>query len=400
LKGEHWKRVRNSVTPSFTASKMKQMSGKINEKIDILLNKCETFCQSGESFDIYKNFQALTLDVIGQCAFAFNVNCQNDPNDLFLVNVQKFFNQGDFRLSKILQLSVVLPELGFIFGRLRSFSKFGEAEQWLINGLVRVVDERRKIFKTNPSVDFLQLLLEQQEEERMNEKSSTGKKVTPLSDNAIIGNAFVFLLAGYETTSTALGFTAWLLAKHRDVQERLQKEIDEKLNEGDLVNYDLVHKLPYLDAVYHESLRMYPPIIQFLVRSCVKECTVGPIHFIPGVEVSVPPREIHYNPDIWPAPEVFNPDRFYNTNYSPMSWLPFGVGPRNCVGMRFADMEYKMVIVRLLKNYNITFGPASEDPVIVVETGVLQRPKNGVQIILEKKTTCKEINTTNLKFND
>lgn len=99
------------------------MSGKINEKIDILLGKFEAFCKSGETFDIHKYkffklnflnsatfcipfrcFQALTLDVIGQCAFAFNVNCQNDPNDLFLLNVQKFFSLGDFRLSKILQL--------------------------------------------------------------------------------------------------------------------------------------------------------------------------------------------------------------------------------------------------------------------------------------------------------
>jgi len=195
----------------------------------------------------------------------------------------------------------------------------------------------------------------------------------------------VFLLAGSATTRPALGFTAWLLAKHPDVQDRLQKEIDEKVSDKNIVNYDLLHKMPYLDAVYHESLRVYPPVIQFLTRTCVKECDVGPIHFVPGVQVNIPTREIHNDPDVWPEPEKFDPDRFLNSPFPVMSWLPFGVGPRNCVGMRFADMEYKMALVRVLSKFNLVLGPDSEDPLQTMENAVMLRPKNGVQIRVERR---------------
>lgn len=200
----------------------------------------------------------------------------------------------------------------------------------------------------------------------------------------MIMNAYIFLLAGYETTSTALAFTAWLLAKHPDVQQKLRKEIQEKIKDNDVVNYDAVHKLPYLDAVFHESLRYFPPVPQFITRTCVKECDIGPYHFVPGVQVNIPAKEMHEDPDIWPEPEKFDPNRFLNTTYSPMSWLPFGAGPRNCVGMRFADMEYKMALVRLLQNYRLEFGNGSEDPLKTMENGLLFRPKCGVQVRVVK----------------
>uniref|UniRef100_A0A915JP60 Cytochrome P450 n=1 Tax=Romanomermis culicivorax TaxID=13658 RepID=A0A915JP60_ROMCU len=146
LEDQKWKELRRAITPTFTASKMKQMSNIINQKIDSLIDRLAVQAQNLESFDIYENFQALTLDVIGQCAFGM----QNDR-----------------------------------------------------------------------SVDMLHLLLEQQV------ISSEKKMEWELTDGIIVGNAYTFLLAGYDTTSTALAFTAWLLAKYPEVQKELQDEMDE-----------------------------------------------------------------------------------------------------------------------------------------------------------------------------
>jgi cytochrome P450 len=384
LQSDNWKHIRNTITPTFTASKMKQMSSIIDEKIDTMISKLDSLADKKATFDIYDSFQALTLDVIGQCAFALKVNCQTDPNDPFMFHGQQFFREADIKRDKLLTLAVLFPEFDKFWTMFRSFTKFGHHEQWLIDVLRKVVNERRKNYKANESVDYLQLLFEQQKQEE-SETAKNGAQKWSLTDDAVLGNAFVFLLAGYETTSTALGFTAWLLAKHRDVQDRLQKEIDEKVTDKNVVNYDLLHKLPYLDAVYHEALRVYPPVVQFLTRTCVKECDVGPIHFVPGVQVNVPTSEIHNDPDVWPEPEKFDPDRFLNSTFPVMSWLPFGVGPRNCVGMRFADMEYKMALVRILQKFNIVLGPDSEDPLKTMENAVMLRPKNGVQIRVEKR---------------
>lgn len=178
-----------------------------------------------------------------------------------------------------------------------------------------------------------------------------------LTDDAVLGNAFVFLLAGYETTSTALGFTAWLLAKHRDVQERLQKEIDEKVTDKvspivtpifgihfehlwfnlgrcqlrfvtqitvfrcslsrSITSLSSRSRVSYLDSPIScidsdksDQIRFRVcQFFRFLTRTCVKECDVGPIHFVPGVQVNIPTREIHNDPDVWPEPEKFDPDR-------------------------------------------------------------------------------------------
>ncbi|VDK54117.1 unnamed protein product [Anisakis simplex] len=183
-----------------------------------------------------------------------------------------------------------------------------------------------------------------------------------MDSRQISNNCFAFLLAGYETTSTSLGFTAWLLAKHQRQQETLFDELNENLRnlEGDEF-YDTVMSLPYLDAVFHEALRMYPPITFFVNRTCTKQCNVDGINFRPGIQVAVPIWNIHRDAKNWPQPNAFRPERFYKRkDYHPMSWLPFGSGPRNCVGVRFAAMEYKLTLARLLLHYRLVFGATSE----------------------------------------
>jgi len=156
-----------------------------------LVSKLDQFAVKNESFDIYDLFQALTLDVIGQCAFALKVNCQTDANDAFMTHAQSFFREADIKRNRLLTLAVLFPEFDWFWTKFRDMTKFGQEENWLIATLKKVVDERRKNYKANESVDYLQLLFEQQKQEE-NEvakgQNGTNGKWT-LTDDAVLGNA-------------------------------------------------------------------------------------------------------------------------------------------------------------------------------------------------------------------
>uniref|UniRef100_A0A915I5N1 Cytochrome P450 n=1 Tax=Romanomermis culicivorax TaxID=13658 RepID=A0A915I5N1_ROMCU len=383
MDGQPWKDMRHALTPTFTTSKMRQLSYMINDKINALMGNLERKAETGDVFDIYNNYQGLTMDVIGQCAFAMEVNCQTDQNDSFLNDVRALFRSFNVKNAPVTQLALLFPEFRPLISKLRFLSSISEIEDKMINQLTKVVHARKENFENDKVIDMLHILLQQQR------KLETSERKCPwqMTDDVVIGNVYVFLLAGFETTSTALAFTTWLLAKHRDVQDRLQEEIDEKFMKSTDVNYDFVSEMPYMDAVLHESMRVCPPVVSFVQRTCVKECEIQGITFPEGVQVHIPVPDIQKDPELWPDPEKFDPDRFLNNkSFNTSTWLPFGLGPRNCIGMRFAEMEYKMALVRILREYDICLPIGSEDAELAIEEqDPISRPVE-VMIMVKKRS--------------
>lgn len=166
------------------------------------------------------------------------------------------------------------------------------------------------------------------------------------------GQVLIFILAGYETVATALSFTLFLLATHPEICQKVQMEIDEKIG-NDAPTYDNVQGLTYLDMCINESLRLFPP--GFLIdRVCTEDTVTQGIHIPKDMVITFPIYAIHHDPDIWPEPEEFQPERFSTEKKDsrhPFAFLPFGNGPRNCIGMRLALLELKVTVAYILKAF-------------------------------------------------
>ncbi|CAF3703793.1 unnamed protein product, partial [Rotaria sordida] len=196
------------------------------------------------------------------------------------------------------------------------------------------------------------------------------------------------LIAGYETTSTALAYACYVLATNPNEQIKLQEHIDSHFNpdtDNDMLSYETISKMEYLDMFIREVLRMYPIAPIASNRQSVEDFHISHFGTIPaGTIVGIDIYSVHFDSDLWGPvdPNVFYPERFA-TKRHPLAWIPFGSGPRNCVGMRFALMQMKLVLIRLLKTYSvIECGKQTHRSTEELDEIVTIAPKN----VIEKRT--------------
>ncbi|GFR07462.1 cytochrome P450 3A8 [Trichonephila clavata] len=241
---------------------------------------------------------------------------------------------------------------------------------------LQIMEERKRTKQTRN--DFLQLLMDtaqevaqeqkwdtagvqdditsnygQDESTHQTDKSISNKK---LSLNELVGQCVIFFLAGYDTTASTLSFASYLLALNPGIQDKLYNELREVLqkHKGELT-YEALQDMKYLDNVISETLRLYPPATR-LERLAETDCKLGDtgITIPKGMMISIPNYALHHDPKLFPDPEKFDPDRFSaeeRAKRDPNAYLPFGAGPRNCVGMRFALMEIKICLAYAVTNF-------------------------------------------------
>lgn len=193
-----------------------------------------------------------------------------------------------------------------------------------------------------------------------------------MSDQEIRDEALTLLMAGHESTANALAWTFYLLAKHPEVESRLRGEIETQVGERAITVDDLPH-LPYLERVIKESLRLYPPA-WLMGRTPFQPLEVGGHLIQPDANLVICPYVSHRNPHYFPEPEMFNPDRFL-TEPVKYTYLPFGTGPRVCIGQPFALLELAVVTVTILQHFRLSVAPdyvAQPDPMMTL------RPRGGL----------------------
>nr|AAI13144.1 Cytochrome P450, family 3, subfamily a, polypeptide 16 [Mus musculus] len=350
-KDEEWKRYRALLSPTFTSGNLKEMFPVIEQYGDILVKYLRQEAEKGKPVAVKDVLGAYSMDVIISTTFGVNIDSLNNPEDPFVENAKKVLR---FDYFDPLSLSVALfPFLTPIYEML-NICMFPKDSIEFFKKFVDRMTENRLDSKQKHRMDFIYLMMEAYN------KSKDKDSHKALSEIEITAQSIIFIFAGYETTSSILSFTVYSLATHPDIQKKLQEEIDEALPNKAPPTYDTVMAMEYLDMVLNETLRLYP-ITNRLQRVCKKDVEINGIYIPKGSTVIIPSYVLHHDPQHWPEPEEFQPERFSKENkgsIDPYVYLPFGNGPRNCIGMRFALMNMKLALIKVLQNFS--FQPCKE----------------------------------------
>ncbi|KAM3965227.1 cytochrome P450 9e2-like [Aphomia sociella] len=377
LTGSEWKVVRSTLTPTFSSARLKNMLPLLEMCSKQLVDFLKQY--DGKDVDMKDTLGHYTLETIGASAFGVKCDSLTDENARFVKAAEKF---NDVPVTKRIFLILVMILAPQIFKYLNiSFLNLKSMEE-LVTMLKMVKEERRSTgVKKN---DFLQLLIEAAETEKKD--AQTNKSPIYLDDDTVDAQSLLFLLAGYETSSTLLSFAVHVLATKPELQEKLRVHVNEATS-GQEITYDLLSQLTYLEGFLLETLRLYPPVSR-VDRKCVKP------YIIPGTSlqinvndvVAIPIYGVHMDPDYYPEPEEFRPERFMGEekkNRPSHLFLAFGSGPRNCIGLRFAMFSAKLAMVTLLKNFKFTTCAKTSNPIKFHNRAVLLKAENGVWVRLD-----------------
>ncbi|KYM92452.1 Cytochrome P450 9e2 [Atta colombica] len=340
LKGDHWREMRKLLSPSFTSSKMKMMFGLICQCAENFSNFVAMQTEeAAKTYNMKDLLSRYTNDTVATCAFGIEVDSFKNPNNEFFLLGKKAFNFDGWLAFKFL-MHRNFPQLAKLI-KLRMFGP--EVENFFKDIVATTVKTRDEQGIVRP--DMIQLMME-----------TRNKNIGPEYDiNEMTAQAFVFFLAGFDTISSAMCFTTYEIGINPDVQRKLREEVDDVLRQTNgKPTYEAINCMKYLDAVISEALRLYP-VASFLDRKCVKETKLPPatpdgkpITIKPGDSIWIPNFSLHRDPKYYPHPDKFDPDRFLNGDVDNSVYMPFGIGPRICIGNRFALMQAKIMLFYLL----------------------------------------------------
>ncbi|CAF3990003.1 unnamed protein product [Rotaria sordida] len=245
---------------------------------------------------------------------------------------------------------------------------------WIMKQVGNVVKERLR--SETKQLDLLQLMLDAATDDEVKDHDDNELMSKHLHYTEVLMNVFLFMVAGFGTTATMLAFCTYILATEAEVHKKLQAEIDEHWQDNRKeLNYDVIANMPYIDMFLREILRMY----SFLGRTSdnfTSNCS--------GTIIMPDVHSVHHNIDLWGPEDVnrFIPER-HAVKRHPAALIAFGIGPRNCIGMRFALMALKMSLTYLLHTYNILPGEKIPQGMTLRETNVTE-PK-AINVRLEKR---------------
>ncbi|XP_068633717.1 cytochrome P450 6B5-like [Battus philenor] len=340
MNGKRWKLMRQSMTPLFTAAKLKNMYYIMDRSgldfVDYLNKHPEKL--NGNIFDTLTTFCCAAI-----VASIFGIGTESIFDSPFLTTARTalaptFWSNFKFSLSSI------SPTL---FKALK-LKLFGEHEDFFISVIKQVIRQREK--ENVKKHDFADICVSLQKQGILYDLE-TEYELKP-TDELMAAQAFFFLVAGVDPSASAMFASLLELGRNPEIMKRVHDEIDhvfEKTN-GKLT-YDAVNEMEYLEKVVNEGMRKYPPV-GFLSRRCVEDTVlpVGNIKVDKGTNVYTPVYDIHRDPTYYPEPDVFDPERFNNKTL-PITYMAFGKGNRLCIGSRFSRLQIKTGLVHMLRYF-------------------------------------------------
>jgi cytochrome P450 len=322
--GEVWRKQRRLMQPAFHHQRLEKLDGLITGAAGAMLERWGAAAEAGQAIDIAREMASLTLTITTKALFGIDLG--EDVN-----SVGAAVNMGADLLER--------PKN----------PRFRKALQSVKDVVERIISERRLAHEDTG--DLLSMLLQVRDEE-------TG---LGMDDQQLRDQVITLLLAGYETTASALTWTWYLLSQHPESAERMQAESRRVLAGRSPANADLPN-LPYARMVFEESMRLFPPA-WILGRKALSDDQIGGYQVPAGTIVAISPYTLHRHPGFWERPDDFEPERFSperSAGRNRYVYIPFGAGPRKCIGNTFGMLEAQLILPTVAGRFNLRLAPGIE----------------------------------------
>lgn len=367
LTGDEWKAKRAEITPAFTTSRMKALFPLVEDVCSRMTKYVKQ--NRGSALDTKELSAKFTTDVVSSCIFACDAQSFTSEKPEIREQGRKLIDQS---FSSILTLIFI-----FNFPKLANLFKVSFIPKSLEKFFTNLMEDaiRHRGASGTTRVDYLDYLI-------------SLKKKKEISELDMAAHGVTFFIDGFETSSVAICFMLYEIARNSEVQKRLRQELQKATNNDGTVSYDSLLELPYLDQVVNEGLRLWPPA-GFLSKKCVEPMEL-PLTGTRNVTIEkdvcaiINLWSLHRDPEYYNDPLTFNPDRFSpeTGGTSPYRekgcFIPFGDGPRQCLGMRFARMQVKRCLYEVVNNFEITVNPKTKEPMKLDPKQILTMPFGGI----------------------
>uniref|UniRef100_A0A224YKM0 Cytochrome n=1 Tax=Rhipicephalus zambeziensis TaxID=60191 RepID=A0A224YKM0_9ACAR len=382
--GDKWRSRRRLFTPAFHFKILEDFSETINAQSFILCNKLEKLSQSGANFDIVPKVTLCTLDIICETVMGTSISAQINENSPYVTAVNRV---GELFLERLMR---PLLQIDFIYNFTASGRDFRKCIDVIHSFARKVIDDRKTELQKEVNEGTLKL-------DSSSESEFGIKRRRPFLDLLILEHlkndkyitkedmreeVDTFMFGGHDTTAMGISWALFLIGHHPEEQHKIHEELDQIFGDDKerYVNFEDLRQMKYLECAIKESLRIYPSV-PMVTRKCEEPFQIDGATLPAGTMVQVAAYFLHRDPEVFPKPEEFHPERFFPENSKgrhPFAYAPFSAGPRNCIGQKFALAEEKIVIGNILRHFTIKSLDQRDQVEIVTE--MVLRPRSGLRI--------------------
>ncbi|CAG9576950.1 unnamed protein product [Danaus chrysippus] len=388
--GDLWRLLRQRMSPAFSSGKLKAMFPLIEERAERLRSRALSGSAKGQAIDARDLMARYTTDFIGACGFGLDSDSLQDENSAFRKLGAKIF---DVPIKDVI-LSVLKQMFPSTFKNVKVMARVERELMALVNEVMR-----QRNYEPSGRNDFIDLMLECKKKgtitgdsiENVNKSGSPEQASIEMTNELIAAQVFVFFAAGFETSSSATSTTLHELAHHPEVQKKVQKEIDKVLAKyNNKLCYDAIKEMTYLEWAFKEGMRIFPSL-GFLIRQCAKPYTFEDLGLTidEGVKIIIPLQALHNDPKYFDNPSEFRPERFDPENFDSSNrfvYLPFGEGPRACIGERLGMMQSLAGLAAVLSRFSVHPAPgAPRKPTIDTRSNIVQVVRGGIPLIFTER---------------